>query len=540
MSSPALPRRFGLSGPGGERLALAALLAVGLWLRWSLNGAWRLGPDEALYSTWARHIASGADPWLAATAGVDKPPLLMYTIALAMHIYGYYEFASRFPSIVASTLTVLLTFLLARRLYSQTPAALFAALLAALSPFAVLYAPTAFADPLLVMWVLAVLLAVADRPLWAGAAAALAILTKQEAVLLLPAAILVGMAPLVMAARPLTARALAGRLLRSGAVCAIVALGVEAGWEAARPVQPSPFALGLQHYGVVALVGLGDIAPRLAGWQRVAMQYIFASPALNAASLVAVVAVPLFALARRPARWQADIALWLAFVYLVAARTLISFQLWHRYMLVAVPFLCVLLARGVALLWQRVRGHWSLPAASALLPALLIAALLLAPLAEARAGRLPVGSDHGQYTGIDETARFVRENVPPGSVIFHHSLGWQLGYYLYGAHLDFWWYPTVQWLAETAAGRAGHSQYIIVPSWESAGELAAALQAQGLVLLPVHSARRPDGSVSFETFRVQAASRGINSYDRTWTALSDGRRVRRYDGGWRHHGDDAG
>ena len=72
----------------GSRIILFVILLLGLWLRWQLNGTWRLGPDEALYSTWARNIASGADPWLAQTPGVDKPPLLMYAIALAMNIYG--------------------------------------------------------------------------------------------------------------------------------------------------------------------------------------------------------------------------------------------------------------------------------------------------------------------------------------------------------------------------------------------------------------------------------------------------------------------
>src|SRR5512137_2790801 len=104
-------------------ILLILIVFLGLWLRWSLNGVWRLGPDEALYSTWARNIASGTDPWLAQTPGVDKPPLLMYAIALSMNIYGYYEFASRFPNIIASTITILLTYLFARRLYCSVAVA---------------------------------------------------------------------------------------------------------------------------------------------------------------------------------------------------------------------------------------------------------------------------------------------------------------------------------------------------------------------------------------------------------------------------------
>ena len=68
--------------------------------------------------------------------------------------------------------------------------------------------------------------------------------------------------------------------------------------------------------------------------------------------------------------------------------------------------------------------------------------------------------------------------------------------------MDFWWYPSLDWLAQTAASRAEQSQYVIVPSWEASQQMAAALAARGLALLPVHSAHRPDGSISFETYRI--------------------------------------
>jgi 4-amino-4-deoxy-L-arabinose transferase-like glycosyltransferase len=484
-------------------IVLVAIFLLALGLRWSLNGTWRLGPDEALYSTWARHIASGADPWLASTPGVDKPPLLMYAIALSMNVYGYFEFASRFPSIIASTLTVLLTYLLAWRLYRRAAIALVAALLLALSPFAILYAPTAFADPLMVMWLLlAAALVAYEQWTAAGVAAALAILTKQEALLLLPLVV-------VWIATIGPDRSDVGRgLLRFAVACAIVAVGVELLWEAMRPGQPSPFALGLAHYGGIALVAPSQIPPRLAEWWQTALRYVFASPVLNVLLFVSPVAL-VWAARRPPAPKsggeqssdrRADVMILLVVAYAILARTIVSFQMWDRYMLFAAPLLCILLARGVdavlAVGGQRI--------ARTLASLVLAAALLASPVADALPGRIPVGSDHGDYWGIDETARFVRENVAPGSVIYHDDLGWQLSYYLYGAHLDFWWYPSLDWLAQTAAGRAEHSQYIIVPSWAQEDSIAVPLAAHKLRLLPVHSALRPDGSVSFRTYRIAA------------------------------------
>jgi 4-amino-4-deoxy-L-arabinose transferase-like glycosyltransferase len=491
-------------------LAFLAILALGLWLRWGLNGVWRLGPDEALYSTWARHIADGSDVWLAAIAGVDKPPLFIYLTALSMHFYGITEFATRFPAIISSAISIALTYVLSMQLYSSRTIARLAALALALSPFAILYAPTGYADPLLVMWLmLAVVLAGFDRWALAGAAAALAVLTKQEAPVLLPLALIIGL-PLARRRRApgsgKTAAWIGVRLLHFGLVCVALAAGVEMLWEAARPGQLSPFALGLAHYGGIGLVAAGDMAPRLAAWWDEALRYVFASPVLDALCLAGI---PLVLLLGSRDRRQADISLVVACVYAVLVRTVIDFQLWNRYMLAAVPFLCILLARSTDLVWGGLTARapsaarWRpLTRLLALVPLLVVGALLIGPVNDARAGRIPVGSDHGEYTGIDDAARFIRTSLPPGSVIYHSTLGWLFGYYLYGAHLDFWWYPSLTWLADTAAGRSEQSQYIVVPLQGDVAAIEQALGARGLGLIPAHTSRRTDGSVSFQTYRI--------------------------------------
>ncbi|MCB0008936.1 MAG: hypothetical protein KDE04_20860, partial [Anaerolineales bacterium] len=69
------------SRPFGFRLALIGLILLGVWLR--LPGIWAntFHADEALFATWARHIAVWKDPLLVSQL-VDKPPLLFYLQAL--------------------------------------------------------------------------------------------------------------------------------------------------------------------------------------------------------------------------------------------------------------------------------------------------------------------------------------------------------------------------------------------------------------------------------------------------------------------------
>src|SRR5207245_2495138 len=95
----------------------------------------RFHPDEALYASFARLIASGRDPLLSGVV-VDKPPLPFYLTALAFILIGSTEFAARLPNFYASLVSLALLFALARRMYGLSTAHL-AAWILALSPFAI-------------------------------------------------------------------------------------------------------------------------------------------------------------------------------------------------------------------------------------------------------------------------------------------------------------------------------------------------------------------------------------------------------------------
>src|SRR5574337_1559761 len=75
----------------------------------------RFHPDEALYATFARYVASGYGSLLSYLV-VDKPPLSFYLNGLSVAVFGGTEFAVRLPNLYVSLIGVALLFALARRL----------------------------------------------------------------------------------------------------------------------------------------------------------------------------------------------------------------------------------------------------------------------------------------------------------------------------------------------------------------------------------------------------------------------------------------
>lgn len=87
-------------------------------------GQWDLwNPDEPRYAQVAREMVRGGDWILMHFNGKiygDKPPLFFWLIAFSSFLWqGFSSFSVRFPSAVFGTLTVLLTFLIGKRLYSS-------------------------------------------------------------------------------------------------------------------------------------------------------------------------------------------------------------------------------------------------------------------------------------------------------------------------------------------------------------------------------------------------------------------------------------
>lgn len=121
--------------PSRRRLsaAEASLLVASMALPWLLAGAMPLlPPDEGRYASVAARMVETGNwiiPEFEGQPHLTKPPLTYWLQAAALKAFGHGEWAVRFPSVAASCVTVLLTFLLGRRLFGTRPGLIAAAML---------------------------------------------------------------------------------------------------------------------------------------------------------------------------------------------------------------------------------------------------------------------------------------------------------------------------------------------------------------------------------------------------------------------------
>jgi len=502
---------------------LALLTVVGAALRLAPIGANRFHQDEALYSFWALQIATGRDPILNHSP-VDKPPLFIYTLALCFKLFGPSEMAARLPSELSSVASIALLYYLASRLYGRSVAML-AAILMALSPFNILFAPTAFTDPLMVAWVLAALcLAVQGSLGWAGLALGLASATKQQGLLFVPLVIVVGARRLTPSPPPLPPQSWGGLRggLREGLFFALGFLAVMAPvawWDSLRwQLQPNYFEQSLISYGGLALLDPAQLVERLGDWAEI-LHYITASPFLNILLLGGLPCLLLYDLGWRrgePAIFF-DAAFWAFVILFLLGHWVLSFNLWDRYLLGLVPFLLILLARVIWLASEALAhflsplrgwldfatsGHKRPPLQVFSLAALLVATLAGPALEAARSG-YPIGGDHGAYDGIEAVADYFRDRVPAGSFLYHHWLGWHYSIYMFDFPLVLRWYPSPEELAEDARRVDNAHRYIVFPSGKLTAEVRDALAEEGLTLRRVYWTYRRDGSISLTVYRIE-------------------------------------
>lgn len=482
---------------------------LAFWLRVRGLFANTFHADEALFATWARHIATWKDPLLL-TQAVDKPPLLFYAQALFYPLQGPVEWAARLPNFIASMLLVPLTAVLFHRLYGGKTGALAAALVVACSPLAIQFSATAFTDPLLVFWLVASLsvitvhyslfsrLAAHNRSPMNGhhlAAAAgflfgLAVATKYQAWLFLP---LVGGVGWLAGGRRRDGR----RFWVYWFLGLLPALGGILFWEMARTGTFSLWSAQIGNFGGVRLAWSWELWPRLAAWGGLGSTAV---PVF----LLPVLLLTMVALAWRG--WRVDDAAgrldWLLVWFVVAyfgLHWLTAVPVWDRYLLPLVPLVAVLLGRG----WQQVAVprfyqillddrhgkvaafRWSLR----LWPLVMFVTILLLSAWPARYGRYPVGGQPTADQGAAHIAAVVQESSY-GTVLYDHWFSWQWRYYFFDRGVYVSWFPHGQALAAELAvfGRDGNPHYLALPDTAVSQPVIRAVQAAGFTLQPVANA----------------------------------------------------
>jgi len=513
--------------PPSTILLLASLLLLAFALRVVFLAEERFHADEALYAGWALRILDG-DPFLLEVP-VDKPPLYLHTLAAGMRAFGRSEAAARLPNLAASTLGIALVYRLGSRLYTRRTG-LWAALLLCLSPFDILFARTAFTDPMLVLWVLvACNAAVSGRWLLAGVAMGLGFATKQHAIALVPLPALLGWAATLSESK---------RNLREGAqrlLLAVVGFAIPFAlvtwWDSARwEVRPGYWRQSALSYGGLAWAEPSRWGARALEWGSWA-RYLVGSPLLYllllagtlvpCVSWLARLARPgrcgsarsspgfsrfgTFSGAARPAkaltpdRWADTVLAGYALAY-VGFHTVLQFSVWDRYLLPLAPLAALLLARTV----ERGAAWLARGGAGPRLRALClwaVVALALVSGGRAALSGYPVGGEHWAYQGLDRVVAYLVENAAPDAAVYHHWLRWHYTFYLYDTGFELRWWESAEHLAREARRTPDREQYLVLPGW---GALDPS--SEGVVLEPVYETQRRDGSTSFRVYRVRLAS----------------------------------
>ena len=508
-------------------IALAFALAVALLAPLGPLAANRFHRDEAIYSSWGLDIASGRDVMISGSP-VDKPPLFFYTQALSFRLFGPTEVAARMPSLVASVLSVGLTYTLGRSLYGPS-AGVVAALLLAASPFAILFAPTAFTDPMMVVWILAgCLMAVKGHWGWAGLFIGLAAVTKQQGVLFAPLTLGLGLnsdfksrpgyrrgqtpTPPV-GARYSNLRSQIGLFL----IFFFLMLGLAFAWDVARAREPGFLAQSMLSYGGLSL-SLETAWEHLLGFASL-LRYGTGSPVLNLALLIGLLVVlavdglvlrdPWATVSsganledRRNQAW-ADLILVVFVLLFLVIHSLLAFVVWDRYLLGLIPLLALLLAR-VLTLPRQVFASSPTSDILSLLFVLTMLSFTLRPIRDAATNRFPIGGDHGAYEGIEQVVNYLQA-VPVDTTLYHRWLGWHWRFYLWGSSYDLRAWNSPADLAAQAADRPSARRYVVFPSWRSSTEARLALADAGLDMREVHRSFRDDGTISFIVYRIEEA-----------------------------------
>ena len=167
-----------------QRLALIGIILTAAYLRFfNLGSPKELVFDEVYYVNGAQdYLRDGVETAAGKAEFVVHPPIGKWMIALGIKIFGDDPFGWRFSAALVGTLSILLIFLVARRLFHSYFLALLAAALTAIDGLHIVMSRTALLDIFLMFFILlGFLLVLYERNILAALAFGLALGTKWSA-----------------------------------------------------------------------------------------------------------------------------------------------------------------------------------------------------------------------------------------------------------------------------------------------------------------------------------------------------------------------
>ncbi len=532
-------------------LLVGGWLLLGLLLRVWQFGWHPLREDEALYGYWARLISSGRDVMLERVA-VDKPPFFIYALARWFGWFGPSDASGRSLNVLISFLTLILTWLLARRLFGPRGGRWSLAFYA-LSPFAISFAPTMYTDPLLTLWIVLALLAASWRMgLLAGLALGMGFATKQNALLFIPLILLA--LPLGRFPKAISNQYATFSRNRHGAKRWMAAIGYGAlplttaalgfwyiwfkvwqwdGWRILPAEIPDFWTQSWHSYGGLRLVSPDAWPERLGEWWRVWRWWGGGAVGAMLVAGLSAVAVAVawrrvrelskqhsvnsmqhlvfdkqYAVSREQAESDAFPDYWIllfaifSLAYL-ALHFFLSFQTWDRYLLPLAPLSAMISAQGALWLWRQSRngkrvGRWGAAA--------LITSILLLGAGRAATAQIPIGGDHGAYDGLTIVADYLRGHTPNRhGLVYQRWLGWQWDWYLWDGPPREYWADPEMLVDNLAPHPTGFTRFVVFPGWRLSEKpaLEAALAPLGLGLAERLRVIDPSsGEIKFAVYQI--------------------------------------
>jgi len=425
-------------------------IAFGLRVQ-GLHNYTRLHPDEAFFAAFARNAVVRGE-WLF-PGNLDKTPLALYGQSLTMALAGMRydgalwqvsliqgEFAVRLFSLFMGIISVAAVYALGRRVWRSSAAGLLAAALWGMSPYGVIFSPTAFTDmPMIAFALLALVTALDRRPVWAGVAWALAYGCKQQAVLFLPLVLLWIIIP--RRGVPWDAPTQTFTRLTRFFLPIVCGLALLALWDSVRPEDAVSTLATANNAPSGWIIAPDDVWPRLLGWADLS-QWAFGNAWITALWLGAA----LWGILRRGIHWRQAInpSPTAVLVWLIGygvLHWLVPLNMYDRYVLAALPLVAVWVGGIIENRNHRRGDPWVTPT---------MAVMLLALTVFNGYGQ-PIGGDQGQHDGIIPLADFLNTREF-GAIVYDRWLGWELNYYL-GAWTDKRraYYPTPAAMAQDAA-----------------------------------------------------------------------------------------
>lgn len=462
-------------------LALCVLIWVSFALALQALNRFPLREDEAIYSFWALY-GWRVDPFFF-KIWPDKPPLFLGILALAFQLWGASQASGRFLNILLTVLTALVVGATARRLWGIRRG-LVATTLYLLNPFVLSFASTVYTDPMLVLaGQLALWAALTGAAFGAGFWLAVAIMTKQQGVLYIPLIlpVLWTQCALATASRHDRQWRYWGRFV----VGALLVLAPVFYWDSRRwAVAPSPWDLGVRNYGALQLLLPAQWLARSGEWAGLLWYFTASWPVWLGMGILLLWRgrEQLTAgLVKEPVGWW--LGLWGGGFLVLHIAT--SIQPWDRYLLPLAPPFCLLVAgllpRVDRVGFSQPARHWATLGGLSLL-------LLLPPALMAARGELPIGGDHGDYSGLTEAIAWLKHEAPPGSILYQQRLGWHYQFYLYdelaSGAIDLRWFPTPTYLAANAAQSPAGARFLMLPDWTPQPNLPLHLAARRIQLIP--------------------------------------------------------